>query len=61
MKSLTLNEQLEKHPTRAISIAVKGMLPKNKLAADRMARLKVYAGSEQPHTAQKPELIGVTK
>lgn len=61
MKTTTLNQQLEKHPTRAIETAVKGMLPKNKLAANRMARLKVYTGDEHKHTAQKPEPMGVTK
>lgn len=59
MKSASLAEKMEKDPTHAIRAAVKGMLPKNKLASDRLARLKVYSGSEHQHQAQKPETIGV--
>lgn len=57
-KETTLSEQMEKDSTRVIERAVKGMIPKNKLLSDRMARLKVYAGSEHPHEAQKPTTIG---
>ena len=42
------------HPERIIQHAVRGMLPKNKLAIQMMRRLKVYAGAEHPHAAQKP-------
>ena len=52
IKELSLSEVIEKDPSYAISEAVKGMLPKNKLLADRMARLRVFAGSEHTHTAQ---------
>lgn len=55
----TLSERREKYPERIIEAAVKGMLPKNKLAADRMARLRVFAGSEHTHTAQTPEKVEV--
>ena len=55
----TLSERREKYPERIIEAAVKGMLPKNKLAADRMARLRVFAGSEHAHTAQTPEKVEV--
>lgn len=55
----TLSERREKYPERIIAAAVKGMLPKNKLAADRMARLRVFAGSEHTHTAQTPEKVEV--
>ena len=55
----TLRERREKYPERIIEAAVKGMLPKNKLAADRMARLRVFAGSEHTHTAQTPEKVEV--
>ena len=44
-----------KHPERLIMKAVKGMLPKNRLAAKLLTKLKVYKGSEHPHTAQNPE------
>ena len=57
-KEATLAEKMEKDPTDVVVLAVKGMLPKNKLHADRMARLKVYAGEEHPHEAQKPQKIG---
>ena len=55
IKSITLRDQLEKHPTRPVEMAVKGMLPKNKLGRKMLTKLKVYAGSEHPHEAQKPE------
>jgi large subunit ribosomal protein L13 len=54
LKSVPLRELLEKHPTRAIRYAVKGMLPKNRLGRAMIKKLKVYAGSEHPHEAQKP-------
>lgn len=47
-------ELLVKNPERAIEKAVKGMLPKNKLATQQLKKLKVYAGPEHPHQAQKP-------
>ncbi len=55
IKSITLRDQLEKHPTRPVELAVKGMLPKNKLGRKMLKKLKVYAGSEHPHEAQQPE------
>ncbi|MBR2998754.1 50S ribosomal protein L13 [Candidatus Saccharibacteria bacterium] len=57
MRELKLEEVLEKKPELAITEAVKGMLPKNKLAADRLARLRVFAGSEHAHAAQNPKEI----
>lgn len=59
IKDATLAEVRAKYPERIIEHAVKGMLPKNKLAADRMKRLKVYAGSEHNHAAQTPEKVEV--
>ncbi|PID31367.1 50S ribosomal protein L13 [Candidatus Saccharibacteria bacterium] len=59
IKDARLEEVRAKHPERLIEGAVKGMLPKNKLAADRMKRLKVFAGSEHDHAAQKPEKVEV--
>jgi large subunit ribosomal protein L13 len=44
IKSITLREQLEKYPTRPVELAVKGMLPKNKLGRKMLKKLKVYAG-----------------
>lgn len=45
------------HPGRALEIAVKGMLPKNPLGREMFRKLKVYAGTEHPHTAQQPEKL----
>ncbi|HSX41538.1 MAG TPA: 50S ribosomal protein L13 [Candidatus Saccharimonadales bacterium] len=55
IKEISMADQLAKHPTRIIEHAVKGMLPKNKLQAPRMARLKVYAALEHPHAPQSPK------
>ena len=57
LTSLKLEEVIEKNPSVAITEAVKGMLPKNKLAADRLARLRVFYGAEHAHTAQNPKEI----
>jgi large subunit ribosomal protein L13 len=61
LKEATLAEKLEKDSTEVIYAAVKGMIPKNKLHSDRMARLKVFPGSEHDHAAQKPKMIGEGK
>ena len=57
LTSLKLEEVVEKDPSYAIKEAVKGMLPKNKLAADRLARLRVFDGAEHTHAAQNPKEI----
>ncbi len=44
-------------PENVIKAAVKGMLPKNRLAAQQLKKLKVYAGSEHPHAAQAPKTL----
>lgn len=54
LKERTLRQQLEKRPTDVIRIAVKGMLPKNKLASAQLTKLKIYAGPDHPHEAQAP-------
>lgn len=59
IKEATLAEKMEKDPTFAITNAIRGMLPVNKLRAGRLARLKVYAGSEHNHEAQKPQVISI--
>lgn len=59
IKEARLEEVREKTPERVIEAAVAGMLPKNKLAAGRMNRLRVFAGSEHEHAAQKPEKVEV--
>lgn len=55
LKEITLQQQLEKHPTRVIEYAVRGMLPKNALGRKMFKKLKVYAGPEHPHQAQQPQ------
>src|SRR5438874_9026907 len=55
LRSRTLREQLERRPTEVIRKAVKGMLPRNKLARTQITKLKIYAGPEHPHTAQAPQ------
>ena len=57
LKELRLEEVVEKDPAKAIEAAVKGMLPKNKLAAERMKRLRVFEGAEHAHVAQNPKEI----
>ena len=54
LKEMNLRDMLKKHPDRAIKLAVAGMLPKNKLRAKRMKRLKVFTGPRHDHQAQKP-------
>ncbi len=55
LKSETLGQALERHPERVIETAVKGMLPKNSIGRQSATRLKVYAGENHNHQAQKPE------
>lgn len=59
LKDATLREKMAKDPTHALTHAVRGMLPVNKLRDARLARLKVYADAEHNHEAQKPEVISV--
>jgi large subunit ribosomal protein L13 len=55
----TLGTLLEKRPEEVIRRAVKGMLPRNRLARQQLRKLKVYAGPEHPHQAQKPETLEI--
>ncbi|MGZ4390402.1 MAG: 50S ribosomal protein L13 [Gaiellaceae bacterium] len=55
LKSRPLREQLERQPTEVLRKAVKGMLPRNKLAARQLVKLKIYAGPDHPHEAQAPK------
>ena len=57
LRSRTLREQLERRPTEVLRVAVKGMLPKNRLARQQITKLKIYAGPEHPHEAQNPRLL----
>ena len=59
LKSQSYAELLETNPVRAVEKAVKGMLPKNSLAAQQLSKLKVYKGAEHPHTAQQPQTFEI--
>ena len=59
IKEASVTEVRAKHPERIIEQAVKGMIPKNKLASDRIRRLRIFAGSEHDHTAQTPEKVEI--
>ena len=59
LKSRTLREQLERRPTEVIRSAVRGMLPKNRLARQQLTKLKVYAGPEHPHVSQNPRPLNL--
>jgi large subunit ribosomal protein L13 len=55
LKEVTLREQLQRHPTYAVKLAVRGMMPHNRLGRKMLKKLKVYAGPEHPHQAQQPK------
>jgi large subunit ribosomal protein L13 len=57
LRSRSLNDMLERRPEEVIRIAVKGMLPRNRLARQQLRKLKVYAGPDHPHEAQKPKSV----
>jgi large subunit ribosomal protein L13 len=59
IRSRTLGDLLEKRPEEVIRRAVKGMLPRNRLARQQLRKLKVYAGPDHPHQAQKPEQLEI--
>ena len=54
LTATTYSELLEKNPEKAVEKAIRGMIPKNSLGRDQLAKLKVYAGAEHPHASQKP-------
>jgi large subunit ribosomal protein L13 len=59
LKEITCKKLMEKHPERVVGMAVKGMLPHNKLGRAMLKKLKVYAGPDHPHEAQGPEPLSV--
>ena len=59
LKQISARELLDKHPEQLMKKAVKGMLPRNKLGRRMFKKLKVYAGGDHPHQAQKPEPLVV--
>jgi len=54
LKEITYEQMVSKHPTRAMTLAIKGMLPHNRLGRSLAANLRVYADADHPHEAQKP-------
>jgi large subunit ribosomal protein L13 len=60
LREVSVMEQFAKHPERVIELAVKGMLPKNKLGKAMAKKLKVYADANHPHTAQRPQAFEFT-
>ena len=61
LTATTYSEMLEKHPTRAVEKAIRGMLPKNSLGRAQLTKLKVYAGAAHPHAAQQPTPYTLTQ
>ena len=59
LKTRTLDEMLERRPEEVLRLAVKGMLPRNRLARKQLTKLKIYAGPEHPHVAQAPTTLEV--
>ena len=61
LRSVSYTELLDKNPQRAVEKAIRGMLPKNSLGRQMLSKLKVYAGPEHPHLAQKPVPFEITQ
>ena len=61
LRSVGYVELLEKNPERAVEKAVRGMIPKTTLGRQQLSKLKVYAGPEHPHAAQKPQPFQITQ
>jgi large subunit ribosomal protein L13 len=61
LKSVSYGELLDTDPRKAVELAVWGMLPKNRLSRKLISKLKVYAGPEHPHAAQKPQTYEITQ
>ena len=59
LRSRTLRDQLDRRPTEVLRTAVKGMLPKNRLARQQITKLKIYAGPEHPHGPQNPQPLNL--
>jgi large subunit ribosomal protein L13 len=61
LRSIRYDELLAKNPEKATEKAIKGMLPKNSLAAQQLGKLKVYRGAEHPHAAQQPKTFEISQ
>lgn len=58
-KAISFEQMIAKRPVRVLELAIKGMLPHNRLGRQMYRKLKVYAGPEHPHAAQKPEPLEI--
>nr|WP_245605647.1 50S ribosomal protein L13 [Thermicanus aegyptius] len=56
LKTFTARDMIKNRPVKMVELAIRGMLPKNRLGRQMFSKLKVYAGTEHPHQAQKPEV-----
>jgi large subunit ribosomal protein L13 len=61
LRTRSLREQLDRRPTEVLRVAVKGMLPRNRLGRAQLTKLKIYAGPEHPHEAQAPKPLPLRK
>ena len=61
LKSRSLQEMLDRRPEEVIRLAVKGMLPRNRIARKQLTKLKVYAGPDHPHVAQQPQPMEISQ
>jgi len=61
LKEITAQKQLQQHPERILELAIRGMLPKNKLGRKMGKKLKVYVGTDHPHQAQQPAAFEVKR
>jgi large subunit ribosomal protein L13 len=59
LRTRTFTEMMRRRPEEVIRLAVKGMLPRNRLARQQLSKLKIYAGPDHPHVAQKPQTMEV--
>lgn len=59
LRTRTFEEMIERKPEEVIRLAVKGMLPRNRLSRRQITKLKIYAGPEHPHAAQSPEVLEI--
>lgn len=57
LTEISLRDQMQRHPTFAIKLAVKGMMPKGPLGRKMIKKLKIYAGADHPHQAQQPRIL----
>ena len=61
LRSRTLEEMLDRRPEEVLRLAVKGMLPRNRLSRKQLTKLKIYAGPDHPHAAQQPQPMEIEK